>query len=83
MTITARGRDWTGKGGVAEFNATLEAVAAAHGIVVVDISPVYEAAATDPSLILHGGPWPSARQYAGWVELIGQKMRHSLTVASP
>jgi lysophospholipase L1-like esterase len=81
--ITPRGRGYSGEGEVATFNAALQAEADERGIVVVNISPVYDHSAVDPSLIVGDGPDPSARQFAGWVELIGQQMRQSLTASSP
>jgi hypothetical protein len=29
------------------------------------------------------GPYPSAKQYAGWVEIIGPQMRRMLLVEEP
>lgn len=68
---------------VEDFNAALSEVAGERGISVVDISPVYELVVEDPSLVLGGGPYPSAHQYAGWAQIIGQQVRQALIPASP
>jgi lysophospholipase L1-like esterase len=68
---------------VADFNAVLTEVADERGITVVDIAPVYELVEEDPSLVLDGGPDPTARQYAGWVQVIGQQMRQALVSPVP
>lgn len=80
--LTVRGR-YLGQPGVdssdvAAANDVLSEVAGQRGITVVDIAPVYEMVVDDPSLVIDGGPDPSARQYAGWVEIIGQAMRRAL-----
>lgn len=64
---------------VAAANAVLSDVAGERGIEVVDISSVYARVVDDPSLVIDGGPDPSARQYRGWVEVIGQTLRQALS----
>lgn len=86
--LTARGPQWGQATGadsedVAVFNATLSAIADERGIAVVDIAPVYEMVVEDPGLVLGGGPFPSARQYAGWAEIIGHKLREMLPSSQP
>jgi lysophospholipase L1-like esterase len=55
---------------VDRFNAILREVADARGIAVADISPIADLMARDRSLVTDDGRHPSAKQYAGWVELI-------------
>jgi lysophospholipase L1-like esterase len=68
------------------LNATLEAVAAERGITVIDIGQVNDLVATDESLLVQDEPpvpYPTAKQYAGWVEAIGPYIYDALTVAEP
>jgi len=82
-TLTQRGGDWgsrdAGRAAVREANAILREVAAERGITVIDISAVSERVADDASLVIGDGPYPTAKQYAGWVEVIGPQMRRVLT----
>ncbi len=86
-TLTVRGGDYgprdAGRADVQEANAILAALAAERGIPVIDISAVNERVADDPSLVVGEGPYPSAKQYAGWVEVIGPRMRRVLLGAEP
>jgi lysophospholipase L1-like esterase len=86
-TLTARGGDYgsreAGRADVAKANGILEALAAEHGIPVIDIAPVNQRVADDPSLVVGEGPYPSAKQYAGWVEIIGPLMRRVLLGGEP
>lgn len=81
--LTDRGPElgplWAGSTDVARANAVLAEVADERGIPVVDIAPVYRMVVDDPGLVLEGGPYPSARQYAGWVEIIGQEIQNALS----
>jgi acyl-CoA thioesterase I len=79
----AMGREGADSNDVALANAILHDVAGERRIVVVDIAPVYEMVVDDPGLVLDGGPYPSARQYAGWVEIIGQQIRRVLSTLEP
>ncbi len=63
---------------VAELNATLAEVAAARDIEVVDIGQVNDLALADRSLVVGDGPYPTAKQYAGWVEVIGPRVYQAL-----
>jgi lysophospholipase L1-like esterase len=72
-----------GNDDVSEANAALAEVAGERGVAVVDISPVYELVVNDPSLVLAGGPDPSARQFAGWVQIIGRRIREALSAPQP
>jgi lysophospholipase L1-like esterase len=68
---------------VAAANRVLAEVAGERGIEVVDITRAYELVVEDPSMVIDGGPDPSARQYRGWVELIGQKLHRALSLEQP
>jgi acyl-CoA thioesterase-1 len=68
---------------VARFNAVLRDVAGARGIQVIDIGPVNQRVATDLSLLIGDGPYPSAKQYAGWVEIIGPYLYRALHTPAP
>jgi len=74
-TLTMRGGDWgsreSGHAEVVAANGILAQVAAEHGVEVVDIGPVNARADDDASLVIGDGPYPTAKQYAGWVEVIG------------
>jgi acyl-CoA thioesterase I len=63
---------------VAEFNKVLETEATERGIPYADITPVANLVSDDPSLVASDGLHPSAKQYAGWVELIAPKVRQML-----
>ena len=60
---------------VDRFNAILEEVAAERGIAVVDLAPISDLVAKDETLLTDDGQHPSAKQYAGWVELIAPVIR--------
>jgi acyl-CoA thioesterase I len=60
------------------FNAILKDVAAARGIAVVDIAPISDLVPQDPTLVADDDLHPSAKQYAGWVELIAPTVRRLL-----
>jgi lysophospholipase L1-like esterase len=74
-TLTMRGADWgsreSGHADVVAANDILGEVAAEHGVDVVDIGPVNALVDGDASLVIGDGPYPTAKQYAGWVEVIG------------
>jgi lysophospholipase L1-like esterase len=82
-TLTAWGRRWgspdVGSGDVTQANAILRTVAQARGVAVIDIGTVYGRVTEDASLVIGDGPSPSAKQYAGWVEVIGPGMLRILT----
>jgi lysophospholipase L1-like esterase len=81
-TLTERGGDYgpraEGRAAVAEANAILHELAAARGVTVIDIGPINQRVSEDASLVVGHGPYPSAKQYAGWVEIIGPQMRRIL-----
>jgi lysophospholipase L1-like esterase len=64
-------------------NLALREVAGDRGINVIDIAPIYDLVVDDPSLVIDGGPDPSAHQYSGWAEIIGQRMRRALVAGQP
>jgi lysophospholipase L1-like esterase len=82
-TLTAWARRWgspdMGSGDVVRANDILRAVASERGVAVIDIGAVYERVTDDASLVIGDGPSPSAKQYAGWVEVIGPGMLRVLT----
>jgi lysophospholipase L1-like esterase len=86
-TLTARGADWgsreEGHADVLAANAILKAAAAARGVTVIDITPVNERVTQDPSLVVRDDYYPTAKQYAGWVEIIGPAMRRVLLTTEP
>ena len=58
-------------------------------ITVIDIGPVNERVSEDPSLLVQANPsdpprpYPTAKQYAGWAELIGAYVREALEGIEP
>ena len=60
---------------IVRFNDILREVAAERGVAVVDIAPISDMVARDLTLITDDGLHPSAKQYAGWVELIAPVVR--------
>jgi lysophospholipase L1-like esterase len=87
-TLTERGAQRPpgkveGHAEVLEANAILAELAAQRHLTVIDISPVNQRAAHDPSLVAGKGPDPSAKQYAGWVEIIGPQMQRVLRDEEP
>jgi len=86
-TLTERGGDYglreEGHKAVLEANSILQDVASERDITVIDISEVNGRAAEDASLVIGEGPYPSAKQYAGWVEIIGPQMRRALRGEEP
>jgi len=60
---------------IARFNDILREVAAARGVAVVDIAPISDLVPRDPTLLADDGWHPSAKQYAGWVELMAPNVR--------
>jgi acyl-CoA thioesterase I len=63
---------------IAALNGVLERLAAQVGVLLVDIGPVADRVAEDPSLVAADGLHPSAKQYAAWVELIAPRVRAAL-----
>ena len=66
------------------LNTTLSASAAERGIEVIDIRSVNALAETDPTLVeLDYLSYPSAKQYAGWAEVIGPYVYGALAAIEP
>jgi len=89
-TLTAWGDAYgpreIGSAAVAELNGTLSDVAGERGIEVIDIGLVNELVATDSSLVVKAVPpvpYPTAKQYAGWVEVIGPHIHGALSADEP
>jgi lysophospholipase L1-like esterase len=86
-TLTQRGGDYgprqTGSAEVARANGILAALGAERGIAVIDIAPVNVRVSEDASLVAGQGPYPSTKQYAGWVEVIGGQIRAALLGDAP
>jgi len=75
-----------GSAAVAELNGTLNEVADERGIEVIDIGLVNDLVATDSSLVVKAEPpvpYPTAKQYAGWVEVIGPHIHDALAADEP
>lgn len=81
-SLTARGGDYeareVARAEIEAVNEVLSAAAAERGIAVIDISPVSDRVVVDPTLVGADGLHPSAKQYAGWVEIIAPIMRRVL-----
>ena len=60
---------------IQRFNQLLREAAEVRGIPVVDISPISERVPDDPSLVAADGKHPSGKQYAGWADLIAERVR--------
>jgi lysophospholipase L1-like esterase len=72
-TLTPRGSSFgrpADRERIAAFNQVLREEGAARGVAVVDVSPISDLVPRDPTLVSNDGLYPSAKQYAGWVELI-------------
>ena len=85
-TLTRWGEAYGSSEVVAALNAELEKVASARDITVIDIGPVNERVAVDSSLLVQQvppRPYPTAKQYAAWAELIGPYVRSALESIEP
>ena len=86
-TLTGQGRTFGDpadkRAEIAEANRIISEEASSRGIAVIDISPVSDRVPDDPTLVLEGSLNPSAKQYAGWVEIIGPRMERALTGEEP
>ncbi|MFV2062811.1 MAG: SGNH/GDSL hydrolase family protein [Chloroflexota bacterium] len=86
-TLAVRGGDFGPREevrrAVAEANAVLTAAAEERGIMVVDISPVSDRVPLDPTLVASDQLHPSAKQYAGWVEIIAPQLERILQGDEP
>ncbi len=77
------GSSTEGHAAVEALNGTLAEVASARGVAVIDISAVNDLVADDPSLVIGDGPYGTPKQYAGWVEIIGPRIRAVLPAIEP
>jgi hypothetical protein len=71
---------------VVALNATLGEVADELGVTVVDIGPINRLVVVDPAMLMQRTPPvpdPSAKQYAGWAELIGLYVQDALAFPQP
>jgi hypothetical protein len=85
-TLTEWGRERGSHEAVEALNASLKAEAEARGITVIDIGPVNERVSLDQSLLAVADPpvpYPTAKQYAGWAELIGPYVYDALIHRRP
>jgi lysophospholipase L1-like esterase len=86
-TLTVWGRAYGSHADVEAINDSLRAEAQARGIAVIDIGPVNERGAFDQSLLVQEAyppvPYPTAKQYAAWAEMIGPYVYHALLTARP
>jgi lysophospholipase L1-like esterase len=60
---------------IQRFNQLLRDAASERGIAVVDISAISERVPDDPTLVASDGKHPSGKQYAGWADLIAERVR--------
>ncbi len=88
-TLTEWGRAGANRGTheeVEALNEDLRAAAAGLGITVIDIGPVNERVVVDESLLVQASPprpYPTAKQYAAWAEIIGLHVREALETLEP
>lgn len=88
-TLTEWGKAHGSSELVDSLNGDLAEAADARGITVIDIGPMTERVAVDPSLLMPWTPpdpprpYPTAKQYAGWAELIGGYVRTALEDIEP
>ena len=84
--LDATGRDYEDlHAGIETFNAVLVDVAAERDIEVIDIGLVNRLAEQDEDMSVEEWDlrYPSAKQYAGWVEVIGPHVREALLTIEP
>ena len=84
--LTEWGRAYGSDDAVDELNDSLADEAHAREVEVIDIGPVYERVATDSELLVEvqpPKPYGTAKQYAGWAEVIGPYVHGALTNIEP
>jgi lysophospholipase L1-like esterase len=83
FTLTPHGGDFGTREAVRdeirEANAILADEAELRSIPFIEIAPVSDRVGEDPTLVGGDGLYPSAKQYAGWVELIAPRIRAALS----
>jgi acyl-CoA thioesterase-1 len=81
-TVTPAGADYGDpaerRAGIVRANGTMNEVAGARGVAVVDILDLSQRAATDRTLVAADGLHPSGAQYALWVARIAPLVRELL-----
>jgi acyl-CoA thioesterase I len=81
-TVTPAGADYGDpaerRAGIVRANGTMNEVAGARGVAVVDILDLSQQAATDRTLVAADGLHPSGAQYALWVARIAPLVRELL-----
>jgi lysophospholipase L1-like esterase len=85
-TLTQWGQAYGSREAVVELNEILAQVAADRDIAVIDIGQVNDLVQGDPTLLVQEDPpvpYPTAKQYAGWVEAIGPYIHDAVLVAEP
>ena len=88
-TLTEWGHASTHRGThdeVEAINADLVEEATTRGITVIDIGPVNERVTVDDTLVVQASPprpYPTAKQYAAWAEVIGRHVRDALETIEP
>jgi lysophospholipase L1-like esterase len=85
-TLTEWGKAYGSHEVVEALNAELREAASSRGITVIDIGPVNARVAVDGDLLVQASPprpYPTAKQYAGWAELIGPYIRDALRTVEP
>lgn len=60
---------------VDELNRLAAQVAAERGVALVDVTPISDRVTFDPGLVASDGDHPSAKQYAGWADLVAITVR--------
>lgn len=60
---------------IRELNELLLQVAGERGVAVVDVAPVADRVTFDRTLVASDGIHPSAKQYAGWADLVATTVR--------
>ena len=81
-TLTPKGTDHVDRerqsARIRRFNQIMAEEAGSRELPFVDISPVADRVREDDTLVARDGLHPSAKQYAGWVELIAPVVREML-----
>ena len=85
-TLTRWGDKRGSREAVESLNDSLATEAQARDIEVIDIGPVSDRGAVDDTLLVQSDPpvpYPTAKQYAGWAEVIGPFVYDALTSIEP
>lgn len=68
---------------IGQLNAILGQVAGTRGVTVVDISPIADRVADDPTLVASDSSHPSAKQYGAWADLAALTIRRLFADPEP